>query len=151
MAHQVVTEPQERFAGSNENEAPRTPQGGEISPLINGIIHDAKQLLVQQLTLFEVELKNDLRRSMEASIPLVLGLVVLLVALVSLDATASFLLCWLWPQLPLWAGFGIVTLVMAAGGIALAVGGLQKFQSMTPPAEKTVEGLKENLQWKTKT
>jgi len=98
-----------------------------------------------------VEMKNDVHRGMEASIPLVLGVVCLLVALMTMVTAASFLLCWLWPNLPLWAGFGIVGLCVTAAGTALVMGGLQKFKTMTPPAEKTVEGLKETLEWKTKT
>jgi len=127
------------------------PHKGELSPLVDGIIHDAKQLLVQQLTLFEVELKNDLRRSMEASIPLVLGVVFLLAAMLCLSAAAGFWLCWMWPQLPLWAGFGIVGGCIALTGVALTWTGILKFNHMNPPAEKSVEGLKENLLWKTKT
>jgi len=127
------------------------PKGAEISPLVNGIIQDARQLLVQQLTLFEVELKNDLRRGMEASIPLVLGVVFLLGAMITLAAAASYLLCWIWPALPLWGGFAIIGGCIAVAGIAMVIGGIQKFSHMNPPVEKSVEGLKENLLWKTKT
>jgi len=127
------------------------PQKGELSPLIDGIIQDAKQLLAQQLTLFQVELKNDLRRSMEASIPLALGVVFLLAALITLATSAGFLLNWLWPDLPLWGSFGIVGILITGAGIALVMAGIQKFKTMNPPGEKSVEGLKENLVWKTKT
>jgi len=127
------------------------PQTGEVTSLVNGIIEDARRLLIQQLTLFQVELKNDVRKTLEASIPLVLGALCLFVAMIVLCTSAGFLLCWIWPDLPTWAGFGIVGVAITVAGVALIAGGLLKFDRMNPPAEKAVEGLKENLQWKTKT
>jgi len=124
---------------------------GEVTTLVNGIIEDARRLLMQQLTLFQVELKNDLRKTLEASIPIALGGLCLLVAMIVLCISASFLLCWIWPELPYWGGFGIIGGLITVAGVALIAGGLLKFDRMNPPAEKAVEGLKENLQWKTKT
>jgi len=127
------------------------PQGGEVSSLVNGIIQDARQLLVQQLTLFQVELKRDVRQALEACIPLIFGLVFLLVALITLCAGAAYLLCWIWPELPLWAGFGIIGGGLGSIGATLVLTAWLQFDSLTPPAEASVEGLKENFQWKTKT
>ena len=45
------------------------PETG-VSSLISGIIQDSRQLLTQQLTLFQVELKNDLRRAIMACVPI---------------------------------------------------------------------------------
>lgn len=124
--------------------------GGEITPLISGIIEDARRLLVQQLTLFQVELKHDLRNSIQGAIPLALGVVLLLVAMVVLSSSAAFLLCWIWPELPTWAGFAIIGVLIAVGAAVLIALGIQRIETVTPPAEKSVEGLKENLTWKTK-
>lgn len=126
-------------------------QNGEITPLIGGIIDDARQLLIQQLTLFQVELKHDLQRNIQRSIPLVVGVVLLLAALVVLAISAALLLCWIWPEIPAWAGFAIIGGLTATGGAALLATGVQQIETVTPPAEKSVEALKENLSWKTKT
>jgi len=50
MDTQLVSDTQEHAVRSNEPSRPESgmakPEKGELSPLINGIIHDAKQLLV---------------------------------------------------------------------------------------------------------
>jgi hypothetical protein len=58
---------------------------------------------------------------------------------------------WLWPTLPEFAAYGIVTLVLGVcGGVLVAVG-KTKFDAFNPLPEKAVEGLKENIQWTTRT
>jgi len=121
-----------------------------VSNLVGGIIQDLRQLLVQQMTLFQVEVKNDVRRTIEACIPISVGAFVLLVAAVTLAVALSHLLCWLWPALPLWGGFGIVGACATLVGVALILIGKLKFDTFNPLPEKSLEGLKENMQWKTK-
>lgn len=121
-----------------------------VSTLVGGILQDLRQLLVQQMTLFQVEVKNDVHRTIEACIPILLGAFVLLVAAVTLAVALSHLLCWVWPELPLWGGFGIVGFCAALAGVALILIGKLKFDTFNPLAEKSLEGLKENMQWKTK-
>lgn len=120
-----------------------------ITDLVSGIVSDAQDLLKQQLTLFQVELKNDLRRSRDAALPLVIGAVVCLMG--------GLLLCFMlvhllheFAHLPLWQGYVIVGGVLALLGGALALWGKTKFDAFNPLPDQAVEGLKENLQWKTK-
>jgi uncharacterized membrane protein YqjE len=131
-----------------EQEAP--PLVG-ITPIICGIIQDAQTLLKQQLTLFQTEVKSDLRRTRDAAIPLGAGVAVAVVALGLLCLTFVYALVWIWPQLPLFAAYGIVTLVIGLVGGGLILMGKSKFDSFSPLPDKTVEGLKENIQWTTKT
>ena len=131
-----------------EQEAP--PSVG-LTPLISGIIQDAQTLLKQQLTLFQTEVKHDLRRTRDAAIPLAVGAAVAFVAVILLCFTLVYALVWIWPQLAPVAAFGIVTIVVGLIGGVLLFMGKSKFDSFTPLPEKTMEGLKENIQWKTKT
>ncbi len=130
-----------------EQEAPPSPG---LTPLVSGIIQDAQTLLRQQLTLFQTEVKQDLRRTRDAAIPLGAGVAVAFIALILLCFTAVYALVWIWPDLSLFAAFGIITGVVAVIGIALIMTGKAKFDSFNPLPDKTVEGLKENIQWKTK-
>jgi len=131
-----------------EQEAP--PSVG-ITPLISGIIQDAQTLLKQQLSLFQTEVKQDLRRTRDAAIPLVAGVAVVFLAAILLCFTLVYALVWIWPQLSLAAAFGIVTLILGLFGGVLLFMGKSKFDSFSPLPDKTLEGLKENIQWKTKT
>lgn len=126
--------------------------GTGITSLVSGILNDGQELIKQQLQLFQVELKNDLKRTRDASIPLVIGGVVAFMGLFFLLVTAALWIHWQWPNtIPLWGGFGIMTILfLVAGGILLVLG-KSRFDAFNPLPDKTVEGLKETVQWKTKT
>src|SRR5262245_39730202 len=97
----------------------QTEQEGSIATLLSGIVDDAKRLLVEQLTLFQTEIKNDINRTLTALVPLVSGALVMFVSILLLGMAASYGLCALAPDLPLWAGFAIVGGVVAAIGAGL--------------------------------
>jgi hypothetical protein len=121
-----------------------------LTPLISGIISDAQTLLRQQLTLFQSEVKNDLGRTRDAAVPLGIGMAVSLMAGVFIFLMVAHLLVWLWPELPLFAAYGIVGVFLGIVGGSLVLVGRSKFAAFTPLPEKSVEGLKENIQWTTK-
>jgi len=127
------------------------PEAPGLAPLISGIVQDAQSLLRQQLTLFQTEVKHDLTRTKDAVIPISIGVAVSAVTMILLCLTIVYALVWIWPQLPLFAAFGIVTVILGIIGGALIYMGKAKFDSFNPLPEKTVEGLKENIQWTTKT
>jgi Putative Actinobacterial Holin-X, holin superfamily III len=121
-----------------------------LTPLVTGIIDDAQTLIRQQLTLFQSEIKTDLYRSKDAAIPFLAGLAISHLAGFFVFMMAAHLMVWLWPGIPLFAAYGLMGLVLAvAGGICLYQG-KQKLDAFSQVAEKAVEGLKENLEWKTK-
>lgn len=124
-------------------------RGLGVSGLVSGIVQDAQDLIRQQLSLFQVEIKNDLRRTRDATIPLIVGAVVALISGILLGAMVAHLLHEV-AHLPLWGGFAIAGGVLALAAGALVLWGKSKFDSFNPLPEKTVEGLKENIQWKTK-
>ncbi len=127
-----------------------TDQHPGLTELVSGIVQDAQVLMRQQLTLFQVEIKNDFRRTLAAVLSLVAGGIVLLVGLIITAMAAAFLLHEIWPALPVWGGFAIIAGALIVIGAVLVVLGKQKFAAFNPLPDQTVEGLKENLQWKTK-
>jgi len=76
--------------------------------------------------------------------------VVFLLGLVMLCVMLAYLLQDLF-HLPTWGGFAIVGGALALLGGALILWGKKHFDAFNPLPDKTVEGLKENIQWKTKT
>jgi uncharacterized membrane protein YqjE len=122
-----------------------------LTPLVAGIVSDAQALIRQQLTLFQTEMKNDLRRTKEATIPLLIGVAVCFLAGLILCMACADLILYIWPTCSRFAAFGIVGIVLAIIGGALVYTGKAKFDAFNPLPEKAVEGLKENIQWKTKT
>jgi len=121
-----------------------------LTTLVSGIINDAQQLMAQQLSLFQHEIKADLRKTRDAAIPMVVGLAFAMVGVVLLGVMLGHLLPWIWPTLPLWAGFAIASLLLLAIGGGLMFWAKKQFDSFTPLPEKSIEALKENVQWITK-
>lgn len=121
-----------------------------MTSLVSGIVDDAQRLVRQQLDLFQVEVKNDTRRTLTASIPIVVGLMIGLLAAAMLAVTLAFGLMAIWTRLPAWGAFGIVSGVLVALAGGLIAWGAAKFAAFSPLPDQTVEGLKENLTWQTK-
>lgn len=128
-----------------------TPPEEGVSTLVGGIVQDARKLLVEQLTLFQVEIKNDVHRTLKAMVPLLAGVVVVLTGVFLLGISGANLLCWALPDLPLWAGFAIVGVIIMAAGAALIYWAKSMLDSVSPLVPDTaMKALRENLQWKTK-
>jgi len=129
-----------------------TENGQGLTTLVAGIIQDGQELIRQQLHLFQVELKNDLKRSTGASISLIVGGVLAVMGGFLLFVMVALLLHSLWPNaISLWGGFGIVAALLLVAGAGFLFYGKSQFDAFNPLPDKTVEGLKENVQWKTKT
>lgn len=122
----------------------------KISTLVGGIAEDAQRLVLEQLKLFQVEIKNDVHRGVQALIPLFAGMMVVTSAMVLLGAGAAYGVSETWPQLPLWAAFAIVGGGIGLAGMGLIIWGAAVLNSIKLTPDKALEGLKENLQWKTK-
>jgi hypothetical protein len=121
-----------------------------IATLVSGIVQDARELLVEQMTLFQVEIKNHVHKTLTAFIPLGIGLAIALTALFLLGAGGAYFLAWQWPVLPLWAGFTIMGAIVALVGAALILWARSMLDRVTLTPDIALKGLKENLQWKTK-
>jgi len=129
-----------------------TENGQGLTSLVSGIIQDGQDLIRQQLHLFQVELKNDLKRTSHATIPLIIGGVLAGMGGFLLFVMVALLLHSLWPNaISLWGGFGIVSAVLLVAGVGFLLWGKSQFDAFNPLPDKSVEGLKENVQWKTKT
>jgi hypothetical protein len=118
--------------------------------MLSEIGQDLQTLVRQQLTLLQVELKNDLRRAVAPTGSVIGGAVTALVGGIIFALAVAWLLPVVWPSLPLWGALAIVGGCLLAGGAVLIFTGLHILGNIKPPPTQTLEGLKENLQWTTK-
>jgi hypothetical protein len=119
--------------------------------LVAGIVHDAQELIKQQLALFQHELKQDVERAKETAISLAFSLPLVLLSVVLLSLMVVHLLNWLAPAaLPLWACYGIVGGALALASGCLAWYGYKRLESIHPLDDQAAQALKENLEWTTK-
>ena len=117
-----------------------------VTSLVTGIINDAQELFKQQLAFFRKEVEGDMRKSRDAAIPMAAGLGLALVGVVFLCFMLAHLLHWA-TEMPLWAAYGILGVVLAIAGGALFFVGKQQFESFNPLPDETAQAVKENVQW----
>lgn len=120
-----------------------------MTRLVSGIIDDTQRLLKQQADLLKADLHKEIKDAKEVGLSMAVAAALLSVGGLLLSFMLVHFLTWAFPDLPHWGSFGIVGgLFAAAGGIVFYLG-REKLEKLPVPGEQTVEGLKENLQWKT--
>jgi hypothetical protein len=116
-----------------------------MSSLVSDILADVQRLIVQQMQLVRLEVREDLLKARTGAIFLGAGL--------GVTAVGGLLFCFMLPyllnwatndQIPLWACFGIfgVVFLFAGGGAVYAA--WKKFQSAATLPESTA-AVKENI------
>ncbi|HEV3080695.1 MAG TPA: phage holin family protein [Gemmataceae bacterium] len=118
-----------------------------VTGLVTGIVQDVQQLMQQQLALFKHEIKENLQRSKEAAVLMGLGIGIGSVGGLLLFFMLVYLLNWAFAGLPLWACYLIVGVLAAGIGGGLLFAAIRKLQSVSAVPEKSIEALKENVQW----
>lgn len=136
------------------NEVQTPPDEATMTGLLRGIINDIGDLIRQELKFARTEVKADLRKTRNAGAVLGLGVGTALLGAIMLALMLVYLLKFLSlpagetePGLPLWACYGIVSAVFLVVGSAVAYMGCAMFQSFNPLPDKTVQSVKENVQW----
>jgi len=127
----------------------QTDSGPSLGELVSGIVHDAQNLLGQQLALFKQEVREDFQKTRDAALSLALASALLLVGAIMLSLMSVYLLHEL-ANWPLWVSFATVGGVLTVIGAVLAFQGREQLRTVSPVPEKTAKGLEENLEWKTK-
>lgn len=125
----------------------KTGSEASMTQLVSGIITDTQELIKQQIALLRHEVKEDFRKTKEASFSMVWGVGIALVGTVLLCLMLVHWLSWSGLELPLWACYGIVGAPIAVLGISLFFAGIHKFKSFNPLPDESVQAFKENLQW----
>ena len=127
-----------------DNSSPQ-PGAPSLTVLLGGIMHDAADLLGQELTLAQLEGDDALRHLKTTAFMLGLGGGISLLGGVLLSLMLAHVLA-VYTEIPLWGCYGIVGSVLAIiGGVLLATGkGRVRASGVLP---QTVETMKENAQW----
>jgi uncharacterized membrane protein YqjE len=115
-----------------------------VSSLVTGIVNDTQALVKQHLELFRTEVKEDVRKTKQAAIPLIIGVVVMGVGGLLLCFTLVHLLYALtYPNLLLWHCYAIVTGAFLVVGAILVFVGKKQFDSFNPLPDQTLK----EMQW----
>ena len=123
------------------------PAAPSLMALLGGILNDAKDLLVQELTLARLEGQDELRQIKTAALLLGIGIGVSTVGGMLLSLMLVHMLV-AYTDVPLWGCYGIVGSVVAVLGGVLLAAGTHKAEGIDV-LPQTVETMKENAQWLT--
>jgi uncharacterized membrane protein YqjE len=124
--------------------------GSNVVSLVTNIISDAQDLTRQQIELFKVEIQEGAKKAQTIAMLSAAAAAVAVIAGVVLAFAAAGWLASAFQNLPEWGAQAIVGVVLAVvAGILFGVC-KQYLDSFNLMPEKSVEAMKENLEWKTK-
>jgi len=114
--------------------------------LLGGIVGDMQELVRKEIALARQETVEEIGKIKTAVIALATAGAVLavggLLLVLALAQGFADLLNW-----PAWAGYAIVGVVLAIIGALLVSTAQKRFKDVHPIPEKTVETMKENVEW----
>jgi hypothetical protein len=128
----------------------RSNHDPSVTELVTGIIGDAQTLFKQQFEMLKHEVKEDFRKTREASLLLGLGAGIGGVGAILLAHTLSLLTNWVFPHWPLWVCYGIWGAVMLVVGAAVVYAGKSTLETVHPLDDQAAQTVKENVEWITK-
>ena len=119
--------------------------GRSTAELVKDLSRQAGLLVRQEIQLAKTEVAEKGKRAGAGAAALVAAAVAWLLALGTLTA---FLVLALDGVMPAWTAALVVTLAWAAAGVGLGLYGREKLREAgTPVPEKTIETLKEDVEW----
>ena len=97
-----------------------------------------------EVRLAKVEIREEARRAISSGVWIAAGTVGAVSAWILLLWTLAYALA---IRMPMWAATLVVAVVMAAAAAVLIMGGIRRAKRIQPIPERTVESVKENLEW----
>jgi hypothetical protein len=120
------------------------PEERSVSAVLQDILRDLQDMVRAEIRLAKVEVRDEVRGAVWSGAWFAAGAVGIV--------SGWFFLLWtlvygLATRMPLWAATLTVAIAMAALGAALIAGGIRTARRLQAIPERTVETLKENLEW----
>jgi len=126
-----------------------TENDRSIASVVSDIVGDLQQIVRAEVRLAKIEVREELAKVKQGAAMLVMAGIVLVLAVALALLAAVYALATVWPH---WAAALVVAVGVAAVGGLLAVSDLQRLKNVNLPPQKTVETVRENMQWaKTRT
>ena len=115
-----------------------------VSDVLQDILRNVQDMVRSEIRLAKVEIREEVRRAVSSSIWIGAGTVGALSAWIFLLWALAYALA---TRMPMWAAALVIAVVMAAAAAVLIMGGIRRVKRIQPIPERTVESVKENLEW----
>ena len=115
-----------------------------ISDVLQDILRNLQEMVRSEVRLAKVEIRDEARRAVSSGVWIAAGAVGALSAWMFLLWTIAYALA---TRMSMWAATLVVAVVMAAAAAVLIIGGIRRVKRIHPIPERTVESVKENLEW----
>jgi len=115
-----------------------------VSVVLQDILRNLQEMVRSEVRLAKVEIRDEARRAVSSGIWIAAGVVGALSAWLFLLWTVAYLLA---ARMSMWAATLLIAIVMAGVASVLIVGGMRRVKRIQPIPERTVQSVKENLEW----
>lgn len=122
------------------------PHPISIASLVTGLVEDLRRLFAQEVQLARHEMQHELGKVVKGAMHAGIAIMLAFLAALFLLMTLTHLLH-LYSGLPLWACYGIVGLLAAAGGVALFARLMTIGTTLRLWPFRTFYSLKEDAKW----
>jgi Putative Actinobacterial Holin-X, holin superfamily III len=115
-----------------------------VSDVLQDILRDVQDILRSEVRLAKAEIRQEVTQAASSALWVTVGVAGVLSAWMFLLWTAVYALGTI---LPMWAATLVIAVAMAGAGGVLIAAGLRRLTRINPVPERTMESLKENLEW----
>jgi high-affinity K+ transport system ATPase subunit B len=115
-----------------------------IADVLQDILRNTQELFRSEIRLAKTEIREEATRAASSALWLGAGGVIVLSSWMLLLWTAAYALS---AVMPMWAATLLTALVTAIIGAILIAVGLRTIKRIAPVPERTIDSLKENLEW----
>lgn len=115
-----------------------------ISNVLQDILRNLQDMVRSEIRLARVEIRDEIGQTLSSGVWIAAGAISAVSAWIFLLWTLVYALA---TRMPLWAATLVVAVVMAGAAAVLVRVGIQKIKRVQPIPARTVESLKENLEW----
>jgi uncharacterized protein YhhL (DUF1145 family) len=115
-----------------------------VSDVLQDILRNLQDMVRFEIRLAKTEIREEVREAVTSGIWIAAGTVGAVSAWIFLLWTLAYALA---TRMPMWAATLVIAVVMIAVATILLMGGVQRARRIQPMPERTVESVKESLEW----
>jgi hypothetical protein len=115
-----------------------------VSDVLQDIVRNLQDIVRSEIHLAKVEIREEVRRVVSSSAWIAAGIVGTVSAWIFLLWTLAYALA---SRMPMWVATLVVAVVMTAAAFVLLMGGIRRVKRIQPVPERTMESVKESLEW----